>query len=99
MACVEGTRKNFLAETLWMDNRKWLYRDPALLAAKLDVMAESPYNFMRGTQRLHWLDAIARKPSVLFLQEPESRHVLILAILIRKTGVCKLIPKVRCILR
>ena len=61
-----------------MDNRKWLYRDPTLLAAKLDVMAESPYNFMRGTQRLHWLDV--NRPQTersSFLQEPESRHVLI----------------------
>ena len=61
-----------------MDNRKWLYRDPVLLQSKLEVMSESPYNFMRGTQRLHWLDG--NRPQAersSFLQEPESRHVLI----------------------
>lgn len=77
-SCVEEQRRNFLAETLWMDNRKWLYRDPALFQAKLNVMAESSYNFMRGTQRLHWVDGNRpQTESSSFLQEPESRHVLI----------------------
>ena len=47
LACQSAERTHFLQEQLWLDNRKWWYRDRELLEGKFQKMTEDPYNFMR----------------------------------------------------
>ena len=78
VGCTDLSRVDFLEDVIWKDNRKWWYRDQIVLNDKLQKMAADPYDFMRGTQRLHWLDS--NRPNALqssFLHDPEAAQVFI----------------------
>ncbi|MEC7987075.1 MAG: DUF2252 family protein [Myxococcota bacterium] len=79
-ACQIEDRTGFLQEQLWLDNRKWWYRDRDLLGGKFQKMADDPYNFMRGTLRLHWMDnnRPGREASS-FLRLSASSEILVFA--------------------
>lgn len=52
----QEARQAWLVEAIADDNRVWLSREPELLAAKYAVMAEDPYDFLRGSAAVSLAD-------------------------------------------
>ncbi|HEY1552920.1 MAG TPA: DUF2252 family protein [Kofleriaceae bacterium] len=49
-------RDAFVIDTLAEDNYMWALRDPDLVAMKLELMQEEPYEWLRGTAAVYWRD-------------------------------------------
>jgi len=73
-------RAAFVQQVLVDDNRIWLYRAADKVADKFAVMADDPYDFMRGSAALHFADLsrpVAGRSSTRFLQTADATTVLI----------------------
>ncbi len=80
--CAAGpsARAAFVQEVLVRDNRVWLSQDTDLVADKFAVMADDPYDFMRGSVALHFADLSrpdSSRATTRFLRDPAATAVLL----------------------
>lgn len=80
LGCLQNSRTNILVEQLWEDNKIWFFRNPSLVQSKFEKMTIDPYNFMRGTLRLHLFDIqqpAVNKPKTNFVSSPSHSQIFI----------------------
>ena len=53
------SRAAWIQKELILENRAWIAREPEWVAAKFKKMVDDPYDFMRGSTRLFYLDLIS----------------------------------------
>ena len=74
-------RTAWLSATLYTDHRQLLLRDPALVADKLAVLAQSPFDFFRGTLP-QWVRDTTEPGAIgalaTRLEVPAASHMLLL---------------------
>lgn len=76
----EALRSAWLVDALVDANQVWLSRDPSLLAAKYEVMAEDPYDWVRGTADVFLRDLArpgADRAETTFGHEPGAVSMLL----------------------
>jgi uncharacterized protein (DUF2252 family) len=74
-------RDAYVIDTLAEDNYMWALRDPDLVAMKLALMQEEPYEWLRGTAAVYWRDLATPgvdRPVTKF-GDPLSSRVLLVA--------------------
>ncbi len=73
-------RQAWLVDAVVQDNLVWLSRDTSLLEAKYHVMADDPYDYMRGTATVFFRDlarAGTERLATEFLTDVEATSILI----------------------
>lgn len=73
-------RDAYVIDTLAEDNFMWAQRDPDLVAMKLVLMQEEPYEWLRGTAPVYWRDLATPgvdRPATKFGDALSSRVLLV----------------------